>query len=181
MKGKLILILLTVGLLGVSCKNRKPNGSGSDAISIQVYYTEQYCGGAEPPPELMEKMMETRPYGNQTVYISVFDKPMKVSNEVEVKLDKAGIGEVALDTGVEYVVSFYKLSDPEPPAAEGGKKAPKETEPGGAPEVEEPTNQELCEKQWKHMTAFPLKLKGGSKSYVLNMNKECNPCLPAKP
>ncbi len=185
MKITLGFLLLTVGLIGTSCKSKKNGLTESDKMNVQVYYTEQYCGGAEPPSEILDQMMEAKPYSDRSVFISIFVTPTQISNEQEVKLDKAGIASLALDTGVQYLVSFYKLADPIPEVEEGSKKKKKKTDmqdPGAsAEEVPEISEEERCEKQWKHMTAYPLRIVKGKTDYTLHINKECNPCVPPKP
>jgi len=61
---KLFIFPLTV-LVMTSCVMQKT------AVSLQVTYTEQYCGGARPSEELQENAEKNKPYANRTlVFVS---------------------------------------------------------------------------------------------------------------
>lgn len=184
MKLKLGFVLLSVGILFSACKSKKNAlHSSSDKQTLQVQITEQPCGGAMPTDEILEQMVRPHPYSNEVIYISVMESPMKVSNEKEYQLDKAGMTEISLDTGL-YLISFMPLAESASEAPDQKKKDEKEMGADADQNPEEdsaPTEKELCERQWKFMSAFPLKIKKGQTAYLSVINKECNPCEPPKP
>ena len=160
----------------IGCKSRKGNKSDATEVTLQVNYTEQYCGGAEPSEEMMEEMNSMRPYSNQEVYISKFIGMGQFADEKKVKLDKAGMISLSLDTG-KYVVSFYQLIEEEVELEDGNQEvAP---DPTGQPNPE--FNKKQCEKQWIQMMATPLVIKKAKLQYMIPMEKQCNPCEPPRP
>lgn len=62
MKYSLIILLASLSLLG--CKTKKLNSS----IKFELTETSDYCGGAVPPEELLEKYRTPKPFGD-TLYL----------------------------------------------------------------------------------------------------------------
>lgn len=160
----------------IGCKSRKGNKSDSTEVTLQINYTEQYCGGAEPTQEMMEEMNSMRPYSNQEVYISKFISMGQFAEEQKVKLDKGGMISLSLDTG-KYVVSFYQLVE-EVEEVDGEPEAPA---PNPSGQADPAFNKKQCEKQWKHMMATPLVITKAKQQYIVPMEKQCNPCEPPRP
>lgn len=183
MKVKNILYLLPVLVLTVGCKSKSSLVTDeSKAITLQIEYTEQYCGGAAPTEEMEELMNQLRPYSNKPVYVSKFIDPVTYTDEIKVDLDKAGIATLNLDSGL-YVVSFYKLVTP-PPVVEDEKPTPDKTQDvpeDPNPEIDQEERKDDCEMRWKRMNATPLKIVGGKTTYTIPMNKVCNPCEEPRP
>ena len=182
-----IIIVVSTLLMMNSCKSKsKASKIDSNSISLKIEYTEQYCGGAAPSPEMEEAMSTERPYSNKPVYISKFINPITFTDEKKVMLDKGGIGSVDLDTGM-YVISFYKLAGlgvapvaPQPTKVLENQKENEETgEPN--PETVDIAMKADCEMRWKRMSAFPFKVIGGKTAYAFPMMKECNPCEEPRP
>lgn len=178
MKQLNIIIACAALIFMISCKSKKVT---DNAITVQVLYAEQHCGGAEISDEQLEEMMSIRPYANNKVYISKQIGPYQYEDEQVFRTDKAGIITADLDTG-RYVVSFYQLIQlkPDNKTEESQPKVEDNpSEPSTEDDVE--ASKEDCERRWKAMMAMPLKVVKGKSVYEVPLNKECNPCEPPKP
>ena len=144
---------------------------------IEVLFTEQYCGGAEPTEEILQEMFEAKPMANQELYIAMQTGPHMHANQIKVKTDKAGILTASLDTGF-YAISIFPLITDAPDDAEE-EDSP---EPKNTPEAPNPDQMKAdCEAEWKRMAAVPIKIKGGQSAYKIIISKECNPCEEPRP
>jgi hypothetical protein len=185
--GKFICIICSI-VVFVGCKNKAVKKGGDlKTITISAEFVEQYCGGAEPSEELMDKISQLRPLANENIYISKFVNPVTFEEEQKLSLDKAGIGTLKLDTGL-YVISFYKLTPPAPkvaddkPEPDRQQDQPEEPTPPSPPnEMDDKARKADCELRWKRMSATPFKVIGGKTAYKVALNKECNPCEEPRP
>ena len=154
-----------------------------NARVLSVQFTEQYCGGAQPTDEMMEKMTQLRPYSNASIFISKFNDGRNFTEEQEIKLDKGGIATLSLDSGL-YAVSFYQMVfevEEEDDKAQPDKMQDVEEEEEEEEVYDEAAMKAECDIQWKRMSVVPLKIVGGKSAYTLIMNKECNPCEEPRP
>jgi hypothetical protein len=156
------ILLILILVQGLACKSQKANLVESETdkmITVAARYTEMPCGGAAPPPDIMEQMMTLRPMANTSLFITTMGK--KITEATAVKTDKAGMFSIALDSGDYrvFMVDPVQLSNL----------------------TDEATEQELCEQQWHMMNFFPLVVKKGVPTAELVINKMCNPCEEPKP
>lgn len=155
-KGIKLILILTIAL-ATSCKSKK--AVTVETVSIPVVYTEMPCGGAMPPPEILEAMDQPRPMINTQLYVA----PMSgmPSDAKPYLTDKAGLLTVPKDTGLYYLY----LYDP----VELSK------------EVEGLTEEENCSRSWQKEQRFPFGIKATSASPEVMVMKMCNPCEEPRP
>lgn len=146
-----------------ACKSKKAittdQTNKENVVVIPVLYTEMPCGGAAPPPEVMEEMERAKPMANTVVYIAKMRE--ETTQSLKVKTDKAGMITASLDTGHYQLFLF----DPVPLSQQKDSM----------------TEKEDCEKFWKLQQSFPLMIKKGQPIPEVMIMKMCNPCEEPKP
>ncbi len=162
MKHRTHILLGLVVILASSCKVKKAvivPDNGQETIIVETKFTEMHCGGAAPPPEVIEIMMTPRILANTVLYLATMEQ--NITESTEIKTDKAGIFTVTLDTGM------YRLFLKDPVVFSNL--------------TEESSELEKCEQQWQMQNSFPLRVRKGVKPPMLIINKMCNPCEEPKP
>ncbi len=121
MKNKTILNLLLTVFASASilaCASKKTGASqnvknavsqpGKIDISLNVSFTSNYCGGAAPSDEMLEKLKIPKKFSNQNFFIST--KEGLEENMREVTTSVAGVATAPLEKGTYYVFLPQKVS-----------------------------------------------------------------------
>lgn len=92
----LFLIFSSVLLLA-SCKAQTP-------LNFTVTYTQPYCGGAKPTPEIIEESSQPKPYANFKLFF--VSKKGKIDSA---ETDDKGILKITLKNGTYKVMEGWRL------------------------------------------------------------------------
>lgn len=84
----------------------KPNSVKE--IKLTVVYTQQYCGGANPPKQMLEKLRAEKPLQNTVLYF--FEKKNETESIFykEIKTDIEGNAGIELNNDKTYCVVLHK-------------------------------------------------------------------------
>ncbi len=99
-----------------SCAGTKQNASGQAEktypIKIQLTQTSSYCGGAQPPAELLKELDNPRPVADKIIYVRSGEKndPDDSHFEYTGKSNSEGIVEFNLPRGI-YCLVFEEKKD----------------------------------------------------------------------
>lgn len=92
----LILLLCSLFLI-TSCKSQIP-------VSFNVTYTQPYCGGAKPTPEIIEESNQSKPYANFKLFF--VNKRGRLDSAIT---DDKGILKISLKNGTYKLMEGWKL------------------------------------------------------------------------
>jgi hypothetical protein len=163
MKIAIRIIVLMAVLQAYACKSRKAAVTGSEeeaaTMTIPIVYTEMPCGGAMPPPEVMQEMERPKPMPNTMVYVHAMQGA--VTDAKPYKTDKAGMLVMPKDTGM-FLVYLY---DPIPLSQE----------------VEGLSEEDKCTRHWKLEQKYPMGVRKGMPIPEVMIMKMCNPCTEPRP
>ncbi len=144
----------------MSCiTNTKKQSSNSRnpaiSVTLEIIYTSDYCQGAAPPKDLVEKLATPKKLVNQRVYI--FDKLNKEGNKTMVDTDREGKISMQLTSGIYYFFLREKVET-----------------------TDVKLKSESCE-QWLATPDASFEVKEQDTQLVsLKVHRECNPCLPLR-
>lgn len=108
MKHFIIVLTIICPFLSFETKNTI-QAKSKIQVSVYVSFTEDYCGGAEPDPEIMKEMRKPHNFKNKKIYIKAGEK-----NTVSSKIifagttDSVGIIELRLKPGKYILVDERK-------------------------------------------------------------------------
>jgi len=158
---KSILIICFISLLSFShCSSGKKHGSDKK-LTVSIYTTESYCGGAAPPDELLAELATPKLYANKD--IELFSSRDLSTPIGSLKTNEKGELLLPSSYGKKVYLSIYLtmevrvndgLSDPVYFA---------------------------CYKKFLTDSFIEVSLEDCSKPLVLNFEISCNPCLPPHP
>lgn len=92
-----LFILLSTLFLATSCKTQI-------SLSFTVTYTQPYCGGAKPTPEIVEESNQPKPYPNFKLFF--VSKKGKLDSAVT---DDKGLLKITLKNGTYKIMEGWKL------------------------------------------------------------------------
>ncbi|MBI1305388.1 MAG: hypothetical protein GC181_02105 [Bacteroidetes bacterium] len=160
---QLALVLVSAFAL-YACKGRKAAVKSDDkkenTVSIQILYTSNPCGGAQPTPDIVEEMQRPKPYTQKEIWIAPF---MKESEAIKYKTDKEGKLNIAIDTGFYQVYVYNPV--PLVAVSDSVKRSEKED----------------CERMFKLEQKAPLGILKNTPPAEVILNLMCNPCEEPKP
>lgn len=131
----------------------------------KVTYTEQYCGGAAPTPQIIEEMDKEKPFANRNLCVKAYHATDLRSQPVITKVttDENGAFSVSLDKGKYALVIEQKIQD----YSKGimGKFG----------------NSSGCQ-NWQNTADMTFTVgKKSNKFTALTFHEGCNPCTPPRP
>ncbi len=156
---KFLLTLLILPLLSCSQKVSSSEKNANHQVSVAgtLYFTENYCGGARPTPEMLAKHSTPKVLPNTTLKLSlVGDSSSRHYNLIS---DKEGKFSIKLSPGTYTIYMTDKYE----------KKLLVEYDPA-------------C-KKWAELSIGQLVVKEESNQNAnmeLHVHFQCNPCQPRK-
>jgi len=124
-------------------------------VTLNVTMTSNYCGGAPPPEEMLEKLNTPKKFTNQSFFVSTQKSLM--DNLIEMKTTSAGTLDISLEMGTYYVFLPQKISA----KLSGNDKSEAE-----------------CEK-WKNTPNGSFNVSNEN-SVSFNIHKTCDDCSPMR-
>jgi len=159
---KTTLATFIITLLLSSCSSSKNSTSASDnsqktdeIINLTIEYTSNYCGGANPPDELLERLKIPKAYANMDIYIS---KESNINNVIKITADANGKVTTSLSDGKYYLFMPEKIA----------AKSTNERDEKGCI-------------TWKNTPNGDFSISNGSKEVVVTIKKTCDACGPLRP
>ena len=154
---KKIIVLLSLTIALIACKSKKVKSS----IQFEITTTEDYCGGAYPPDELVEDLRTPKAYtGNVYLHSSVIREDDGIMIEVvDGKCSKEGFVE-----GTYFLYLSPKMLEV-------------------VKESLSPTNQERADCNFKEnrKALATIALLKNSTVIKQNLHKVCDPCMGPRP
>lgn len=129
-------------------------------VELNVNETEQYCGGAQPPEEILQELSTPHPVTNRTLYISPESKKTVVVIDV-----LEGKATTQLKPG-KYEVRLF---------------SEEQLKEQLSMQEEWLGDEEECYKQWMRKVVGTFEITKKSESVSFNIEVSCDPCLPAPP
>lgn len=156
------ILLLVTALLFTACSTTKnsaqtnnTDSSSNDEITLKIEYTSNYCGGANPPDELIQKLKTPKKYSEMEIYLSRKDN---LSGDLtKLKTDENGEVSTSLNTGTYYLFMPEKKNI----------------------ELKEGGEAESCEK-WKNTPNGEFTVKLDSNEVAISITKTCDTCGPKR-
>lgn len=149
-----LILFILFSFMG--CTNSKSMNSGKKVITsrINVTYTSDYCGGAPPPEELLQRLKTPKKFSNQTLYI--FDNKQRLGNATLLKTNTEGQFDFEAEQGMYYVYLKDKMKfDPEE------------------------SKNKNC-KEWLLRPYAEFEVIETEEESSIQIHKQCNPCLPPR-
>lgn len=150
---RVLFLVLISGL--VSCGVFRQSG----LVTLEITQTDDYCGGAVPPEEILEEMRTPRPMPEQTIYISQVRKNSLIAlNVVEGKATaelKPGKYEVRTHSPEDVEAFLLKFR------------------------VGEDMTQ--CYRDWMGKVVAEFEISKDLSMVKFNVHKTCDPCAPPPP
>lgn len=143
----------------ISCKNKKIAAEQQNAIQFRIYYIEEYCGGAEPTEEIMEQMMQPKPYSD-SLYIHKIEDANREEIAVKIRLKKGEGSLLSLPPG-HYNAFNTPIHSIDSASEDMGK--------------------EQCYFMQSRMPFFSFKIEGANAMITDTLMKSCDPCIPPRP
>lgn len=132
-------------------------------ISGQVIVTEDYCGGAAPPDELVENLRKPHPYANAELFIRSTAKVKGSTTIGKIRTSENGKFSIDLPVGKYAVVTNSKLSIL------------------GLSLTNPEAKMSSCT-EWLEKPDFILEVATDAKNVnIYKFHVSCNPCLPPPP
>lgn len=152
------LILGIITML-TACKSGRQRNS--EHKTVQIIFTEMYCGGAAPPDELIAQLSTPRPFANRTVEVfsnnSLNTAPLFIQTDAEGRLKLQG------KKSETVWVSLYSSHDL--------------FDPTMAPDRE----YDSCYRQFLIRSLYKISFRDCQRNDTIRTELVCNPCVPAAP
>ena len=147
--GSLIVILFC------NCGAKKKTAK-ANTQKILIEYSEMYCGGAAPPPELIREMMLLKPFANQVV--EIFLSKAATDTAVVYKTNNKGELWVPETESTSLLINIYPTPKPS----------------------DDPVYDD-CYKAFIFGNLLTVDLTTKKEVVKVVVVKQCNPCEPAAP
>ncbi|MTI31635.1 hypothetical protein [Xanthovirga aplysinae] len=148
-------LLSTIFLWGcVNSKGMDKQNSKNSSVKVIVTYSSDYCGGALPPEDLLEKKTKSRKYVNQKLHVFNNNKRQGESMSFQTNFD--GVFYFEGPAGVYYIYLDDKM-----------KLDPLKIE------------NRAC-KNWLLKPYAQFEVNKEEETTNIHIHKQCNPCLPPK-
>jgi len=108
--GWFLILPLAILICLYSCKGSMKTSQNKISVAIQFTYTSSYCGGAEPPQELLNTLATPQPFTGEKIYIKK-GKINKPDDPIEAEsiINENGLVKLNLPPGEYYVVFENKV------------------------------------------------------------------------
>jgi hypothetical protein len=156
---KNLLIIASFLLFLLACKNNQSGIQNTNAIQFDIYYTEQYCGGAAPPDELMEELHTPKPYSD-TIYIHEIKDARREAASLKIRLKK-GKGDLPYLANGVYVAYKAPVYQIDSSSSDFGR--------------------ENCYYESSFMPFFTFTISEPNQFITDTVNIQCDPCVPPMP
>lgn len=156
---KNILTALALTLFFVACKSNKVQTDNQDAIQFNIYFIEEYCGGAEPTEEIMESFRTPKPL-NDTLYIHKMQDGFREETPVKVNMKKGHGSLLSLPPGIynAFTQAVYTIDS-----------------------SSEDMAMQQCRFEQSRMPFFTFKVEEAKAVISDTLNRNCDPCEPPRP
>lgn len=150
------LALGLIACLFSACTPTKSMNTTENVISssVKVSQTSDYCGGAPPPEELLERLKTPKPFVNQTLYL--FDNQQRSGEAILVKTNGSGQFTFEAEEGIYYVYLKDKM-----------KRDPADEKNKGC-------------KDWLLRPYTEFEINRMATEIEIHIHQQCNPCLPPR-
>jgi hypothetical protein len=153
-KGK--VIIMAIALLAMGCKSQVVDR----VIKLTVTETSDYCGGAAPPAELLEKLMTEKPF---TGKLYVHSLPDRGDDGQTLTLSNGELKQAGFSEGIYFVFLYPKINREELTKTN----------------VDEEMISCLEMLSFQFTTNFVV--AKDTKSVTFKVHKMCDPCIPPRP
>jgi hypothetical protein len=138
-------------------RHRSKGAIATTHIAAQLNYTQAYCGGAPPPPQLLKNLATPAPYANQKLYF--------YKNNTDI-IDAPIITTVMTDEKGNFVVNLPR-----------GNYAVR-TRPNELQKMYAAANAAAC-REFCNKADFVINTNKPAAEYAMSL--QCNPCEPPRP
>lgn len=141
-------------LLFCNCGAKKKTAK-ANTQKIRIEYSEIYCGGAAPPPEMLREMMLLKPFANQEV--EVYSSKAATDTAVVYKTNNKGELWVPVTESTSLLINIYPPKESDDPVYD------------------------QCYKAFIFGNLLTVDLTTKKEVVKVVVVKQCNPCDPAAP